>query len=116
AQPTDTDMRKQYDGLAALAKNKMQGQLDAHHLFVFINRRRTQIKVLYYSAGGLCLWAKRLEKGQFQVLEPTQTDDQKLILNAATLHCLIDGIKWSKAPQHKRFGSVMWHNSSHGNG
>lgn len=101
-----TDMRKQFDGLAALAKNKMQGQLDAQHLFVFINRKRTHIKVLYYSAGGLCLWVKRLEKGQFQILEPAQTSDHKLILNGAKLHCLIDGIQWSKAPQHKRFGAV----------
>lgn len=97
------DMRKQFDGLAALAKNKMHGQLDSSHLFVFINRKRTQIKVLYYSTGGLCLWSKRLEQGQFQILEPTEPGGTTLTLSWAKLHCLIDGINWLKTPQRKRF-------------
>ncbi len=104
--PKPTDMRKQFDGLAALAKNKMSGQLDGQHLFVFINRKHTQIKVLYYSTGGLCLWTKRLEQGQFQRLQPTHIDDQKVQLTWSNLQYLIDGINWLKAPQRKRFKAI----------
>lgn len=60
-----TDMRKSYDGLyaltcQALAQNPLSG-----HLFVFINRRATQMKVLYWDRTGFCVWAKRLERGRF---------------------------------------------------
>ena len=101
AQPTD--MRKQFDGLAALAKNKMGGQIDQQHLFVFINRKRTQIKLLYFSAGGLCLWSKRLEKGRFQLLQASCDSQQKVHLSWSNLQCLIDGVNWLKAPQLRRF-------------
>ena len=54
------DMRKQIDGLAALAQTKMNCQASSGELFVFINRRRTHVKILYYSKGGYALWLKRL--------------------------------------------------------
>ena len=97
------DMRKQFDGLAALAKNQMDGKLDEQHLFVFINRRRTQIKLLYYSTGGLCLWSKRLEKGRFQQVGSTGNGSKKVALDWSSLQCLVDGINWLKAPRMKRF-------------
>lgn len=96
------DMRKQFDGLAALTNNQMNGKLDEQHLFVFMNRKRTQIKLLYYSSGGLCLWSKRLEKGQFQKVQSTGTGAHKVALDWSALQCLIDGINWLKAPRMKR--------------
>src|SRR5699024_5415951 len=60
-----TDMRKQFDGLAALARNQLEEDPMSGHLFEFINRRRTYMKVLYFDRGGYCLWCKRLEQGQF---------------------------------------------------
>ena len=98
-----TDMRKQFDGLAALAKNKMAGHLQQDQLFVFINRKRTHIKALYYSSGGLCLWAKRLERGYFQSLSSHSESTDKVGLSWTQLQCLIDGIDWEKAPKKKRF-------------
>ena len=97
-----TDMRKQFDGLAALAKNKMAGSLTQDQLFVFINRNRTYMKALYYSKGGLCLWAKRLEKGQFQRVLACSKDSNKVVLTWAQLQCLIDGLSWEKMPTKKR--------------
>ena len=59
------DMRKSFDGLSALARNAMGFDPLSGHLFVFINRRATQIKVLYFDRSGFCVWAKRLEAGCF---------------------------------------------------
>ena len=93
-------MRKQFDGLAALAQSKLKRPANSGELFVFINKRRTYIKILYYSRGGYCLWSKRLEQGQFQRVS---SDDDKMSLNWAQLQCLIEGINWQKAPLSKRY-------------
>ncbi len=93
------DMRKQFDGLAALAQTKLNQRVTDGALFVFINRRRTQMKVLYYSQGGLCLWGKRLEQGTFhQVIGGSE----KLSLDWVQLQCLIAGINWQKSIKNKR--------------
>ena len=60
-----TDMRKSYDGLYALARNGLRQDVLSGHLFVFINRRGSQIKILYFDRSGWCIWAKRLEAGKF---------------------------------------------------
>ena len=59
------DMRKSFDGLHALTRNGLQQDPLSGRLFVFINRRATQMKVLYWDRTGFCLWAKRLESGRF---------------------------------------------------
>ena len=59
------DMRKSYDGLYALARHGLNQDPTSGHLFVFVNRRATQMKVLYFDRSGWCLWAKRLEAGRF---------------------------------------------------
>ena len=60
-----TDMRKSFDGLYALTCQELGQNVLSGNLFAFINRRRTQIKVLYFDRTGLCVWAKRLEAGRF---------------------------------------------------
>lgn len=59
------DMRKSFDGLYALARHGVGQDPLSGHLFVFINRRATQMKVLYWDRSGFCIWAKRLESGRF---------------------------------------------------
>ena len=59
------DMRKSYDGLYALTRQELGQDPLNGHLFVFINRRATQMKVLYWDRSGFCIWAKRLEQGRF---------------------------------------------------
>lgn len=59
------DMRKSFDGLYAITRNELAQDPLSGRLFVFINRRATQIKVLYWDRTGFCLWAKRLEQGRF---------------------------------------------------
>lgn len=59
------DMRKSYDGLQALARHAMGlNPLDGA-LYVFVNRRGSQLKCLYFDRSGFCIWGKRLESGKF---------------------------------------------------
>ena len=58
-------MRKSFDGLYALTCQELGQDVLSGDLFAFINRRRTQIKVLYFDRTGLCVWSKRLEAGSF---------------------------------------------------
>lgn len=61
------DMRKSFDGLSALVEANFEGQLLSGSYFVFVNRRKTQAKILYWDADGFAIWAKRLEQGMFKV-------------------------------------------------
>jgi len=56
------DMRRSFDGLAAIAQNVLSLPAASGDWFVFVNRRRTQMKTLYFDTGGYCIWAKRLER------------------------------------------------------
>lgn len=60
-----TDMRKSYDGLQALARHTMAHDPLDGALYVFINRRGSQLKCLYFDRSGFCIWGKRLEAGRF---------------------------------------------------
>ena len=95
-----TDMRKQFDGLAALARNQLDEDPMSGHLFVFINRRRTYMKVLYFDRGGYCLWCKRLEQGQFNYQAER---GEKQALSWTDLKLLLDGVQVQKARQFKRY-------------
>ena len=97
-------MRKSFDGLTALVKNQMQGDPLTGHLYVFINRKRTQCKVLYFDRNGYCLWSKRLEQGQFhthaqavikQMLEWT---DLKMILEGVDTRSVRHNIRYRHPP------------------
>ena len=65
-----TDMRASYDRLFMKAKKIFDEDPFSGHLFVFMNKRRTSIKCLYYDGTGLVIVAKRLEKGQFVKINP----------------------------------------------
>jgi transposase len=62
----DTDMRKSIDGLSVLVAQALALDPLSGHLFVFRNRRRNLVKVLYWDRNGFCLWQKRLEKHRFR--------------------------------------------------
>ena len=59
------DMRRSYDGLYAIARHGMGHDPLSGDLYTFINRRGTQMKVLYFDRSGFCIWGKRLERGRF---------------------------------------------------
>lgn len=59
------DMRKSFDTLAALVRDRMKRELTSGELFLFVSRDRTRAKVLFWDGTGVCLYAKRLERGRF---------------------------------------------------
>lgn len=95
-----TDMRKSFAGLAALARNALGEEPTSGDLFVFINRRRTYLKVLYFDRGGYCLWSKRLEQGQFHYPDKR---GEKVALDGVDLNMLIEGIALSSIKRYKRY-------------
>ena len=90
-----TDMRKSFDGLAALVQESLGHNPFSGSMFVFRGRRGDRIKVLWFSGDGLCLLAKRLEDGKF--VWP-QVTSGAVHLTAAQLSMLLEGIDW-RAPK-----------------
>jgi len=95
------DMRKSFDGLSGLVQECFGQDLLAGHLFLFVNRRRDRIKVLYFDHDGLAIWYKRLEAGTFQVPEAGGHDG--IELRPAQLAMILSGIDLNSARQRKRF-------------
>ena len=93
-----TDMRKSYDGLYALARQGFEADPLAGHLFVFANRRGTQMKVLYFDRSGWALWAKRLEAGRF-VHNWSNTRGGEI--DCTALKLMLEGIEVKR--QYKRY-------------
>jgi len=94
-----TDMRKSFDGLSAMTRQVLQEDPLSGSLFVFFNRRRTQMKVLYWDRSGYCVWSKRLERGRFV----SRGDGVKQALSFTQLKLLLEGIELKNMRQHKRF-------------
>lgn len=85
------DMRKGFEGLAGLVGTVMKKQLQSGALFVFGNRRRTRLKMLYFDGTGLWLLSKRLEEGTFSW--PRDTEGKKTLrLRPEALAMLTDGV------------------------
>lgn len=98
-----TDLRKSFRGLLALKESVLRQQPLSGHLFVFINRRRDLIKILYWDGSGFCIWCKRLERGSFQAPQGRGEDSKEIELSAAQLSLILDGIDLASARQRLRF-------------
>jgi transposase len=90
-----TDMRKGFDGLALLVQEQLRRDAHGGDLFVFRGRRGDLIKVLWHDGQGMCLFAKRLERGRF--VWPA-TAGEAVTITPAQLGYLLEGIDW-RAPQ-----------------
>ena len=94
----NTDMRKAINGLSVLVESSMELDLFSGHLFVFCNRRRNMLKILYWDYNGFCLWQKRLEKDQFRWPE---SETEVLNIGHRELMWLIDGLEIYQKSAHK---------------
>ena len=86
------DMRKSFNGLYALAENTLKVDPKSGSLFVFCNKRRNRIKILYFDGTGLWVMAKRLEAGTFTWPKSSEANAEKLKLTPEALAMLTDGI------------------------
>jgi transposase len=86
-----TDMRRGFPGLSAQVQTVLDQQPFSGHVFVFRGRRGDMVKLLWFDGDGLCLFAKRLERGRF--LWP-QASEGTVSLTPAQLSMLLEGIDW----------------------
>jgi transposase len=97
-----TDMRKGFHGLQGIVSGVLEQDLLSGHLFLFVNRRRDKLKILYWDGDGLAIWYRRLEQGTFQM--PTVRDDQKSAeIRSDELTMLLRGVDLNSIRRRKRF-------------
>ena len=83
------DFRKQINGLSVIVAESMAMDPFKPALFVFANRARDRVKVLYWDVNGFCLWQKRLEKTR--IVWPTKSEDETITLSGDQLNWLVAG-------------------------
>ena len=91
-------MRRSFDGLYALTRHELGQDPMSGALFVFINRRATQMKVLYWDRTGFCVWAKRLEQRRF-IADWSRLATREMDWTALKL--LLEGIEVKRV--HRRY-------------
>lgn len=103
-----TDMRRGFDGLSGMVATLLEQEPESGHLFVFRNRNRDKLKILYWDNDGLAIWYKRLEQGTFQF--PTDGKEKDQVANgveitSSELSLLLGGIDLRTAKKRKRYES-----------
>ena len=99
---TPCDMRQSFDGLHALVRDHLQLDAFAGHLYLFANRRRDRLKLLYWDRDGFAIWAKRLEQGSY-VIPSGEPGAHRYDLSTDDLAALLSGIDLSTTTRRKRY-------------
>jgi transposase len=97
-----TDLRKGFDALSGLVTTAFAQDPTSGHLFLFVNRRRDRLKILYWDRDGLAIWYKRLEKGSFQ-LPVVARDAAAIEMSRTQLALILSGIDLNSARQRRRY-------------
>lgn len=84
-------MHKSFDGLSGLVQQEMKQQVLGGDVFIFLNRRRNQVKLLCWERDGLAVYHKRLEKGTFEL--PAAGSETVITLSALQLRLILEGIQ-----------------------
>ncbi len=95
----NTDMRKSINGLSIIVESRFNLDPFSGHLFVFCNRRKNNIKVLYWDRNGFCLWQKRLEKERFRWPDG---GEEIMVIEERELMWLMEGLEVKQGKAHKR--------------
>ena len=98
-----TDMRKQINGLSIMVEQALSLNPFTGDLFVFCNRRRNMIKVLYWDKNGFCLWHKRLEEHRFKW---PRTEQELLLIGTRELDWLLEGLDFTIAHERLEYQAV----------
>jgi transposase len=97
-----TDLRKSFDGLAGVTRAVIQQDPLAGHVFVFCNRPRTRLRILYFDGSGFWVLAKRLERGTFTW--PSQASGGAVEIGADELVLLLSGIDLAATVKRRWYG------------
>jgi transposase len=103
---TPCDMRKSFDSLQALVRERLELDPFAGHLFVFTSRRKDRVKILYWDRDGFAVWSKRLEEGTYAVPFGDGGAECRREITAQELGALLSGIDLSTAKRRKRYRRV----------
>ena len=102
---TPIKMQFSFDTLMGLAQEIFDQDPLSGHLFLFFNRKRDRIKILYWDVDGFCIWYKRLEVGAFQL--PVATEGEHGVeLNSRQLTQLLDGLDLRNGRRRRRYRRV----------
>jgi transposase len=102
----NTDMRKSINGLSIIVESRFELDPFSGHLFVFCNRRKNNVKVLYWDRNGFCLWQKRLEKERFRW--PDIREDI-IVIEERELMWLMEGLEIKQEKAHKKLSySILY--------
>lgn len=101
-----TDMRKGFEGLYGLVRDRLQCAPLSGHVFLFCNAQRNRLKLLLWDGTGLWVCAKKLSKGRFRWPEP-QTGEVKVVLSHEELAMLLGGIDFSQTRQRPWYRSKI---------
>lgn len=96
-----TDMRKGFDSLSGIVTQHIGQNVLSGSIFIFMNRRRNQIKLLLWEGDGFALYYKRLEKGCYEL--PQSTDDTNSRISAQQLQFILQGVQLRTVRMRKRF-------------
>ena len=102
-QPGHTDMRKQINGLAVLVDEVLKKDPLNGSLYMFCNKSRRRLKILYWDRNGFCLWLKRLEQDRFPW---PKNRDEVLEITEKEFFMLLDGIDFFNAYKKLSFSRV----------
>lgn len=96
------DMRRSFDGLHALVRDHLDLDAFAGHLYLFANKRKDRLKILYWDNSGFAIWAKRLEAGTFAI-PSGEPSSRRFEITVEELGALLSGIDLDQAKRRQRY-------------
>jgi transposase len=97
------DFRRGIDGLAAIVESEFGIEAMSGDIFIFLNRRANQVRLLFWERDGFCLLTKRLEAGTFRRLKRERNESSHVELEPAELVLLLEGIDVASMQRRKRY-------------
>lgn len=97
------DARKSFNGLSLYVQSVLRMSPMCGHLFIFFNRRKDQVRILYWARNGYALWAKRLERGRFALTPKLLSPEGPASIEAAELALILEGITLAGAKRRPRW-------------
>lgn len=100
------NMKKSIDGLSMMIAQHVSSKIQGGTYYVFYNRGKDKVKILYWERNGFCLWYKRLEKEHFKI---PQINETGIELTAQQLRWLLDGLDYTKIQGHKEVSYSVYY-------